>query len=149
MSRVTAESISQGATFGCSISRNNVPTVVKRELAENPSFSCLYKTLWTVGSSNRGTLSKFFKIFFAFFFSLFSLHLHRAHEANLVCDMELKWYFSKKTCFCAPNKGGFDGIKISTNIFSFFKVTYKQKPFKRTLLELLGTKHGFSAPFWS
>ena len=55
--------------------------------------------------------------------------------------------FLEKTCFCALNKGGFDGLKIVANFFSFLKLNCKQKPFERTLLELLGTKYGCSAPF--
>ena len=38
------------------------------------------------------------------------------------------------------------GSKWSRKFFSFFKLNNKQKPFERTLLELLGTKYGFSAP---
>ena len=41
------------------------------------------------------------------------------------------------------------GSKWSRKFFSFLKLNYKQKPFERTLLELLGTKYGCSAPFWS
>ena len=55
--------------------------------------------------------------------------------------------FLEKTCFCALNKGGFDGFKMVAKIFSFLKLNYKQKPFERTLLELLGTKYGCFAPF--
>ena len=41
------------------------------------------------------------------------------------------------------------GSKWSRKFFSFLKLNYKQKPFERTLLGLLGTKYGCSAPFWS
>ena len=42
--------------------------------------------------------------------------------------------FLEKTCFCALNKGGFDGLKIVAKFFSFLKLNCKQKPFERTLL---------------
>ena len=58
------------------------------------------------------------------------------------------WNFGK-TRFCAPNKCIFDGEKMIAKIWFFLKWKYKQKPIKRTLLQLLGTKCGFSAPFWS
>ena len=41
------------------------------------------------------------------------------------------------------------GSKWSRIFFLFFKLNNKQKTFERILLELLGTKYGFSAPFWS
>ena len=41
------------------------------------------------------------------------------------------------------------GSKWSRNFFFFFRLHFEQKRFERTLLELLGTKYGFSAPFWS
>ena len=68
-------------------------------------------------------------------------------EKGRFLDMEPIWVILEKTCFCALNKGGFDGFKMVAKYFSFFKLNYKQKPCERTLLVLLGTKYGCSAPF--
>ena len=55
--------------------------------------------------------------------------------------------FFEKTCSCALSKGGIDGLKMFEIFFTFLKLNYKQKPFERTLLELLGTTYGCFAPF--
>ena len=55
--------------------------------------------------------------------------------------------FFEKTCSCALSKGGIDGLKMFEMFFTFLKLNYKQKPFERTFLELMGTKYGYSARF--
>ena len=68
-------------------------------------------------------------------------------EKSRFFDMEPIWDFLKKTCFCALNKGGFDGFKMVAKNFLILKLNCKQKPFEHTILELLGTKYGRPAPF--
>jgi len=68
-------------------------------------------------------------------------------EKSRFLDMEPIRVILEKTCFCALNKGRFDGFKMVAKMFSFLKLNYTLKPFERTPSELLGTKHGCSAPF--
>ena len=131
----------------CPISRNYGYNGVKCELAENPFFLLLSKTLSNGGRDDRVNFSNFFLIFFAVFL-VFLLGLHRCPTANLIDGMEPRWHFSKKRVFVLQTRADSMGSKWLRALFSFFNVNFKQKPFECTLLELPGTKYGFSAPFW-
>ena len=88
---------------------------------------------------------KFFfeKIFFKFlqlFYAVFLMFLVRRFWVFGKIDMDPRCYFSKKTCFCAPNKGGFDGFKMTTNIFFLFKSKLWTKTFRTHSIRASGDK---------
>ena len=43
-------------------------------------------------------------------------------EKSRFFDMEPIWVILEKTCFCALNKGGFDGFKMVAKFFFLFKI---------------------------
>ena len=47
--------------------------------------------------------------------------------------MEPRWDFFEKTCFRAPNKGGFDGFKMVVSILFLFRIKLLAKTGKSFL----------------